>query len=152
MANREVRDWLLAFTFGATYFSSVVIVVGGAWAYIWGPATLLIPLLNVVVGAFLAFIVVGRRIARLSVEFDALTVPELLAKIHDSRSLQKVFGIVTSVGLTLYAATVISAASAMGAGGRYFHPSSPLGLSPPLSISTRAHGGFAFHGAGIPVI
>jgi len=119
VANREVRDWLLAFTFGATYFSSVVIVVGGAWAYIWGPATLLIPLLNVVVGAFLAFIVVGRRIARLSVEFDALTVPELLAKIHDSRSLQKVFGIVTSVGLTLYAATVISAASAMV--GTVFH-------------------------------
>jgi len=119
VANREVRDWLLAFTFGATYFSSVVIVVGGAWAYMWGPTTLLIPLLNVVVGAFLAFIVVGRKIARLSLELDALTVPELLAKIHGSSVLQRVFGIVTSAGLTLYAATVISAVSAMV--GTVFH-------------------------------
>lgn len=119
VANREVRDWLLAFTFGATYFSSVVIVVGGAWAYMWGPVTLLIPLLNVVVGAFLAFIIVGRRITRLSLELDALTVPELLARIHGSRTLQRIFGIVTSVGLTLYAATVISAVSAMV--GTVFH-------------------------------
>ena len=113
VANREIGEWLLAFTFGATYFSSVVIVVGGAWAFLWGSTSLLIPVFNVVLGAFLTFILVGRKITELSQKHDALTVPELFAKVYGDRRLQRILGLVTAVGLTLYAATVISGASAM---------------------------------------
>ncbi|NPA84688.1 MAG: hypothetical protein GXO07_01620 [Crenarchaeota archaeon] len=113
VANREIGEWLLAFTFGATYFSSVVIVVGGAWAFLWGSSSLLIPVFNVALGAFLTFVLVGRKINELSQKYDALTVPELFAKIYNDTNLQKILGLVTAIGLTLYAATVISGASAM---------------------------------------
>lgn len=113
VANREIGKWLLAFTFGATYFSSVVIVVGGAWAYMWGTDSLLIPALNVVLGALATFIFLGRRVNRLSIELDALTVPELFGRLYSSRGLQRLMGAMAAVGLTLYAATVVSSASAM---------------------------------------
>ncbi len=113
VANREIGRWLLALTFGATYFSSVVIVVGGAWAYMWGSDSLIIPVFNVVIGALLTFIFIGKKINDLSEKYDALTVPELFAKVNKSRNLQRFLGAVTAVGLTLYAATVISGAAAM---------------------------------------
>ena len=113
VANREIGEWLLAFTFGATYFSSVVIVVGGAWAFLWGSPSMLIPLMNVLVGALLTFILIGKEINKLSIKYDALTVPELFAKVYENESLQKLLGLVTAIGLTLYAATVISGAAAM---------------------------------------
>ncbi|KSW11686.1 hypothetical protein CF15_02385 [Pyrodictium occultum] len=119
VANREIGDWLLAFTFGATYFSSVVIVVGGAWAYMWGQPSLLIPLFNVVLGALATFMLLGRRINTLSLEHNALTVPELFGRIYSSRGLQRLLGLMAAVGLTLYAATVISGAAAMV--GTVFH-------------------------------
>ncbi|UXD22213.1 hypothetical protein IPA_02645 [Ignicoccus pacificus DSM 13166] len=113
VANREIGEWLLAFTFGATYFSSVVIVVGGMWAFLWGSSSLLIPVFNVVLGALVTFIFIGRKINALSEKFDALTVPELFAKAYNNKGLQRLLGFVTAVGLTLYAATVISGAAAM---------------------------------------
>ncbi|BES80665.1 sodium:solute symporter family protein [Pyrodictium abyssi] len=119
VANREIGNWLLAFTFGATYFSSVVIVVGGAWAYMWGQASLIIPVFNVVLGALATFILFGQRINQLSKIHDALTVPELFGKIYSSRGLQRLLGLMTAIGLTLYAATVISGAAAMV--GTVFH-------------------------------
>jgi len=124
VANREIGRWLLAFTFGATYFSSVVIVVGGAWAYMWGQASLIIPLMNVFAGALLTFILLGGRINKLSIEYDALTVPELFGKIYRSPGLQRLMGVMAALGLTLYAATVISSASAMVGG--VLHVSLPV--------------------------
>ena len=119
VANREIGRWLLAFTFGATYFSSVVIVVGGAWAYMWGQPSLIIPVFNVVLGALATFMLLGHRVNMLSRLYDALTVPELFAKIYSSPGLQRLLGAVTALGLTLYAATVISGAAAMV--GTVFH-------------------------------
>jgi len=119
VANRKIGNWLLAFTFGATYFSSVVIVVGGAWAYMWGQASLIIPVFNVVLGALATFILFGQRINRLSRIHDALTIPELFGKIYSSKGLQRLLGLMTAIGLTLYAVTVISGAAAMV--GTVFH-------------------------------
>ena len=113
VANREIGEWLLAFTFGATYFSSVVIVVGGAWAFLWGSPSLIIPVFNVILGALLTFILIGIKISALSEKFDTLTVPELFAKAYNHKGLQRLMGFVTAIGLTLYAATVISGAAAM---------------------------------------
>jgi len=113
VANREIGRWILAFTFGATYFSSVVIVVGGAWSFMWGQKALIIPVFNVVLGALATFVLFGGRINKLSQDYDSLTVPELFAKIYRSPGLQKLLGFVTAVGLTLYAATVISGAASM---------------------------------------
>ncbi|BEP16667.1 sodium:solute symporter [Pyrofollis japonicus] len=108
VANRSMRDWVLAFTFGATYFSSVVMIVGSSWAYAWGPIALIIPLANILVGALLAFIVVGEKVNKLSRRLDALTVPELLAKIHGSKGLQRFLGAIVATGLLLYLVTVAS--------------------------------------------
>ncbi len=111
VANREIGDWLLAFTFGATYFSSVVIVVGGSWAYMWGDISLVVPLANVALGVLVTFILVGSRVARLSNRFDALTVPELFYKVYGVRSMRLLLAGVTSLGLLFYAATVLAGAA-----------------------------------------
>ncbi len=106
VAHRSMRDWMLAFTFGATYFSSVVMIVGSSWAYAWGPLSLVIPLANIAIGALLAFIVVGERVNKLSRRYDALTIPELVARLHGEEGLQKLLGVIVSLGLLLYLVTV----------------------------------------------
>jgi len=106
VANRSMRDWMLAFTFGATYFSSVVMIVGSSWAYAWGPLALIIPLANIAIGALLAFIVVGERVNRLGKRLDALTIPELVARLHGDSGLQRFLGVVVAAGLLLYLITV----------------------------------------------
>ena len=108
VAHRSMRDWMLAFTFGATYFSSVVMIVGSSWAYAWGPLSLVIPLANIAIGALLAFIVVGERVNKLGRMLDALTIPELVARLHGDKGLQRLLGITVSIGLLLYLVTVAS--------------------------------------------
>ncbi|MCE4615021.1 MAG: hypothetical protein F7B60_05800 [Desulfurococcales archaeon] len=105
--------WLLAFTFGATYFSSVVIVVGGMWGYLWGSWSLLIPLLNVTLGVLVTFKLIGPKVSVLGDKLKALTIPELLAKTHKTGILQSYLGSMAAIGLTLYAATVVAGASVM---------------------------------------
>ncbi|MEB3757147.1 MAG: hypothetical protein GSR79_09890 [Desulfurococcales archaeon] len=105
--------WLLAFTFGATYFSSVVIVVGGMWGYLWGSWSLIIPVLNVTLGVLVTFKLIGAKISVLGDRLKALTIPELLARIHGSSTLQSYLGSMAAIGLTLYAATVVAGASVM---------------------------------------
>jgi len=113
VANRNMGTWLLAFTFGATYFSSVVIVVGGMWGYLWGTWSLVIPVLNVILGVLVTFKLIGSRISVLGHKLKALTIPELLARVHGSKGLQVYLGSMAAIGLTLYAATVVAGASVM---------------------------------------
>ncbi len=113
VANRSMGKWLLAFTFGATYFSSVVIVVGGMWGYLWGAWSLVIPVLNVILGVYFTFNFIGKKIAVIGAESGSLTIPELAARLGGGRGMRLYLAAMAAVGLTIYAATVASGAAVM---------------------------------------
>ena len=113
VAGRSIGSWLLAFTFAATYFSSVVIIVGGGWGFSHGISTLLIAAGNVVLGTLVVFTVLGPRLNRLSSRLKALTVPELIGRLHGSRGLAVVAAITIALGLWLYMVVIDVAVSAL---------------------------------------
>ncbi len=79
VAGRSINSLLLGLSFGATYFSAVLIVGGGEQAYSWGLGSIWIAALDMLIGVFAIFILFGRRTKILADKFGAMTIPDLLA-------------------------------------------------------------------------
>ncbi len=79
VAGRSINALMLGLSFGATYFSAVLIVGGGEQAYSWGLGSIWIAALDMLIGVFAIFILFGRRTKILSDKFGAMTIPDLLA-------------------------------------------------------------------------
>jgi SSS family solute:Na+ symporter len=79
VAGRSINALLLGLSFGATYFSAVLIVGGGEQAYSWGLGSIWIAAIDMVIGVFAIFIIFGRRTKILADKFGAMTIPDLLA-------------------------------------------------------------------------
>ena len=71
--------WVTALSFVAAYYSSVVIIGGGAFGWKFGLSTLWVGAGNVLIGTTLAWIVLGRRIRRFTENLDAMTLPGFFA-------------------------------------------------------------------------
>jgi len=78
--GRSIGPWVTALSYVAAYFSSVVIIGGGGFGYRYGMGTLWIAAINVLVGCTLAWILLGRRVRRLTQRLGVLTVPGFLAE------------------------------------------------------------------------
>ena len=63
-AGRTIGPWVTALSYIAVYFSSVLIIGGGAFGYKYGMATVWIGAINVLVGCMLCWIVLGKARAR----------------------------------------------------------------------------------------
>jgi len=80
IGGRNVGPWVTALSYVAAYFSSVVIIGGGGFGYRFGLATIWIAAINVLVGCTLAWIVLGRRVRRLTARLGTMTIPGFLAE------------------------------------------------------------------------
>ena len=79
IGGRSVGPWVTALSFVAAYYSSVVIIGGGAFGWRFGLATLWVGAGNVLIGTTLAWIVLGRRVRRFTENLDAMTLPGFFA-------------------------------------------------------------------------
>ena len=91
LGGRRIGAWVTSLSYVAAYFSSVVIIGGGAFGYRYGLATLWIGGINVLIGITLAWMVLGRRLRVFTARLGTMTVPGFLARIidvpHDSTGL-----------------------------------------------------------------
>lgn len=85
VAGRNVGPILLGIHYGTVYFSSVLMVGGGAYAYRFGLSTMWIAIGNTVLGAFLPFLLFGCRIRVFSEVLGALTLPDFFRERYQSR-------------------------------------------------------------------
>jgi SSS family solute:Na+ symporter len=111
VAGRNVGPALLGIHYGTVYFSSVLMIGGGAYAYQFGLATLWIAVGNTVLGAFLPFLVFGGRIRSLSERLGALTLPDYFRERYESRFLHVWSSILTVVFMTVYLVSVFMGVS-----------------------------------------
>ena len=111
VAGRNVGPALLGVHYGTVYFSSVLMVGGGAYAYRYGMATLWIAIGNTVLGAFLPFLVFGGRIRVFSERLGALTLPDFFRERYQSRFLHVWSSILTVVFMTVYLVSVFMGVS-----------------------------------------
>lgn len=84
LGGRQIGPWVTALSFVAAYFSSVVIVGGGGFGYMFGMSTLWIGAINVLLGCTVAWIVLGPRIRTFTQRLKTMTVPGFLGERYGS--------------------------------------------------------------------
>jgi SSS family transporter len=102
IGGRSVGPWVTALSFVAAYYSSVVIIGGGAFGWKYGLSTLWIGATNVFLGTTLAWVVLGRRIRFFSERLHSTTLPSFFAKRYASPPARIFSAAVTGLFLIIY--------------------------------------------------
>jgi solute:Na+ symporter, SSS family len=107
LGGRSVGPWVTALSFVAAYYSSVVIIGGGAFGWRFGMATLWVGAGNVLIGTTLAWIILGRRIRRFTENLDAMTLPGFFAGRYGSAEARIFSAAATGLFLIIYNVSVL---------------------------------------------
>lgn len=107
IGGRSIGPWVTALSFVAAYFSSVLIIGGGAFGYKYGLATLWIGASNVLVGCALAWIILGKRIRRMTEQTGSMTISEFLGKRYGSRAIMMFSAAIIFLFLIIYNVSVV---------------------------------------------
>ncbi len=107
LGGRQVGPWVTALSFVAAYYSSVVIIGGGAFGWRFGLSTLWVGAGNVLVGTTLAWIVLGRRVRRFTEKLDAMTLPGFFGSRYGSAETRIFSAAATALFLIIYNVSVL---------------------------------------------
>jgi SSS family solute:Na+ symporter len=102
IGGRQIGPWVTSLSFVATYFSSVLIIGGGAFGYQFGMATIWIAAFNVLFGATLCWIILGKRVRHATEALDVHTISGYFAKRYKSPSAGIFSAAVIALFLILY--------------------------------------------------
>ncbi len=107
IGGRSVGPWVTALSFVAAYYSSVVIIGGGAFGWKFGLPTLWVGAGNVLIGTTLAWIILGRRVRRFTENLDAMTLPGFFAGRYGSPETRIFSAATTALFLIIYNVSVL---------------------------------------------
>jgi SSS family solute:Na+ symporter len=107
VAGRKAHPFIMALSYGATFISTSAIVGFGGVAGMFGMSLLWLTFLNIFVGIFIAFVLLGGPTRRMGHHLDAHTYPELLGRRFNSRFIQVFVGLVIFLCMPLYASAVM---------------------------------------------
>jgi SSS family transporter len=107
IGGRSIGPWVTALSFVAAYFSSVLIIGGGGFGYKFGLATLWIGASNVLIGCTLAWIILGKRIRKLTEATNSMTISEFLGKRYHSPAVMIFSAAIIFLFLILYNVSVV---------------------------------------------
>ena len=107
LGNRSFGAWVTAFAYGTSYFSAVVFIgFAGRFGWHQGLSALSIGIGNAVLGALLAWFVLGRRTRRMTHNLDVMTMPEFFCRRFETYSLKPFSAMVIFIFLLPYSAGV----------------------------------------------
>ena len=107
LGGRSLGPWISAFAYGTTYFSAVVFIgFAGKQGWQFGLTSLLIGIGNAVLGALLAWLVLGKRTRVMTQRLSAMTMPEFLEARYGSGHMKMVSAVLIFVFLLPYSASV----------------------------------------------
>ena len=107
VAGRSAHPVVMALSYGATFISTSAIVGFGGVAANFGMGLLWLTFMNIFVGIFIAFVILGNPARHMGHHLDAHTFPELLAKRYHSKFLHVFSALVIFCFMPLYATAVI---------------------------------------------
>jgi SSS family solute:Na+ symporter len=107
IGGRQVGPWVTAFSFVAAYFSSVVIVGGGAFGYRFGLSTLWVAASNVLIGCTLVWIVMGRRLWQFTKRLNSMTIPGFIGKRYEAREAEIISALIIFAFMIVYNVSVL---------------------------------------------
>jgi len=107
MADRGLGGWMSAFSYGATYFSSVVFIgYAGKLGWGMGLGAVWIGIANAVFGSFLAWKVLGGKTRSMTRRIGATTMPQFFEKRYQSINMRLLSSIIIFVFLIPYSTSV----------------------------------------------
>jgi SSS family solute:Na+ symporter len=107
IGSRSIGPWISAFSYGTAYFSAVIFIgFAGKLGWTYGLNVLWIAVGNAVIGAFLAWIVLGKRTRRMTQNLDVVTMPEFLQERYGGKYFKIIAASVIFLFLLPYAASV----------------------------------------------
>lgn len=107
VAGRKTHPYIMAMSYGATFISTAAIVGFGGIAGEFGLGILWLPVLNIFVGIFIAFVFLGKRTRAMGHNLGSLTFPEFLSRRFDSKFIQYFSSALIFLAMPLYAAVVL---------------------------------------------
>lgn len=107
IGGRSIGAFVSAFSFVSAYYSSVVIIGGGGFGHKYGMSTIWIGATNVLVGCFLAWIILGKRARRLSKKLNAVTIPDFFGKLYNSNFAKLFSALIISIFLIIYNVSIL---------------------------------------------
>lgn len=111
-AGRRQRGWLVGLSWGATYFSAVILVGFGGKTALVGLGYSWITWGNCLIGGVIASLL-GYQVWKVAKNTGASTVPELFGRRYDSRVPQVVLGLGILIFLVVYVAATFKAAGSV---------------------------------------
>jgi SSS family solute:Na+ symporter len=115
LAGRGAHPVIMAVSYGATFISTSAIVGFGGVAGLFGMSLLWLTFLNIGVGIFIAFAVLGEPTRRIGHHLGAHTFPELLGLRYQSKGIQVFSGGLIFLFMPLYIAAVMTGGSVFAA-------------------------------------
>ena len=107
IGSRSIGPWISGFAYGTTYFSAVAFIgFAGKLGWGYGLNALWIAIGNAFLGAFLAWLVLGKRTRRMTQNLDVVTMPELLQERYGGKYFKIIAASVIFLFLLPYAASV----------------------------------------------
>lgn len=107
LGGRSIGPWVSAMAYGTTYFSAVAFIgFAGKLGWVFGLQTMWIVAGNAFIGAFLAWMVLGRRTRRMTQNLDVMTMPEFLQERYNGKYTKIFSAIVIFIFLLPYSASV----------------------------------------------
>ena len=107
IAGRKTHPFVMAMSYGATFISTAAIVGFGGMAGQFGMSLLWLVFLNIFVGIFIAFVVMGKRTRKMGHNLESLTFPEFLSRRFKSKFIQWFSGGIIFFGMPIYASVVL---------------------------------------------
>ncbi|MDR0911262.1 MAG: sodium/solute symporter [Methanobrevibacter sp.] len=111
LAGRKTHPYIMALSYGSTFISTAAIVGFGGMAGKFGMSLLWLVFLNIFVGIFIAFVVLGKRTRKMGQNLGSLTFPEFLSRRFNSKFIQYFSGAVIFFGMPIYASVVLIGAA-----------------------------------------
>ena len=109
LGGRTLGPWILALSYGASYFSAVVFIgFAGTYGWLVSFKSLWIGLANGVVGGLAAWLVLGRATRKMTRNLDSATIPEFFAQRYGSNFMKILGAAVIFVFLLPYSASVFA--------------------------------------------
>lgn len=107
LGGRAVGPWLSAFSYGTAYFSAVIFIgYAGQFGWNFGLSATWIGIGNALIGALLAWLVLGRRTRNMSQHLGANTMPSFFGKRFSSQSLRIAAAVIIFIFLIPYTASL----------------------------------------------
>jgi SSS family solute:Na+ symporter len=107
IAGKEVPSTVIALSSGANAVGTTAVIGFGGAAALFGFSLVWLSSVIVILGVFISFIFLGKRVRRMGSALNAYTFPEVLGERYQSRFIQGFAGLIVFILIPIYAGAII---------------------------------------------